>query len=145
MKTLTMTRTNTMKTLKRFALLSLISLLPACGQQLVEFHKPGTTDAGNLGDGGDKVAPVVTTTNPASDATGAALTATVSATFSEAMDPVSIDGQTFTVKQGSTDVVGTVTYDADNGTATFTPTSDLAANTTYKGGQYNGGRLPLEL
>ena len=35
-----------MKTLKGTALFLLLSLLPACGKQLVEFGKPGTTDAG---------------------------------------------------------------------------------------------------
>jgi hypothetical protein len=35
-----------MKTLKGTALFLLLFLLPACGQQLVEFGKPGTTDAG---------------------------------------------------------------------------------------------------
>jgi hypothetical protein len=34
-----------MKTLKRIALVSLLFLLPACGQQVVEFALPGTTDA----------------------------------------------------------------------------------------------------
>ena len=76
------------------------------------------------------VAPVVSSTIPAAGATGVALNSNVAATFSKAMDPLSITTTTFTLKQGSTPVVGSVT----NGTgtsATFTPTSPLTASTVY--------------
>src|SRR2546426_568969 len=54
---------------------------------------------------------------------------TNTATFSEPMDPSTINTSTFTVMQGTTPVAGTVSY-ADR-TATFTPADNLAPLTTY--------------
>jgi hypothetical protein len=51
----------------------------------------------------------------------------IAATFSEAMGPLTITNLTFTVAG----VSGTVTYNAITKIATFTPASNLAANTTY--------------
>ncbi len=51
------------------------------------------------------------------------------ATFSKAMDSSTITTTTFTLKQGTTAVAGTVTYAGT--TATFTPTANLAASTAY--------------
>jgi len=45
------------------------------------------------------------------------------------MDTLTISGTTFTVKIGTTSVLGTVTYSGS--TATFTPSSNLNSNTTY--------------
>ena len=53
----------------------------------------------------------------------------LSATFSEALNPLTVNTTTFTLKQGNTAVAGTVTYAGL--TATFTPTSALAANLPY--------------
>jgi hypothetical protein len=53
----------------------------------------------------------------------------ITATFSEAMAPLSLAGSTFSLKQGATDVLGTVTY-YDN-TVSFSPKTDLALGTTY--------------
>ncbi len=51
-------------------------------------------------------------------------------TFGEAMDPFTVNSDTFTLMgPGTLPVSGTVTYVLD--TATFTPTNDLAHNTTY--------------
>jgi len=88
--------------------------------------------AGCGGDGGspaDTTAPTVSSTVPANAATGAAINANIAATFSEAMDAATITTATFTLKQGTTVVSGTVTYVGT--TATFNPTSNLAASTTY--------------
>jgi hypothetical protein len=74
---------------------------------------------------------MVTHTINANGATGVAINTKVAATFSEAMDPLTITTATFTFKQGATVVPGTVTYSGV--TAVFTPTSTLAANTTYTG------------
>lgn len=60
---------------------------------------------------------------------GAPLDSTISATFSKAMDPSTFTSTSFTIKQGSTAVSGTVTY-AGN-TASFKPTNNLATNTNY--------------
>jgi hypothetical protein len=71
----------------------------------------------------------VTLTNPADAATGVALSKRVYATFSEAMDPLTITNMTFTLKDGVTPVSGIVTYVGL--VATFTPTSNLAVNTLF--------------
>ena len=71
-------------------------------------------------------APTVVSTTPAN---GACPNTTVTATFSEAMNPATINAATFTlVGPGS---AGTVTYDVPNLTAIFTPTAPLALNTLY--------------
>ena len=81
------------------------------------------------GTSADTTAPTVALTDPANGDTGVALSKRVSATFSEAMDPLTITTTTFTLKQGVTPVSGTVTYVGL--VATFTPTSNLAASTLY--------------
>jgi hypothetical protein len=57
----------------------------------------------------------------------------VTATFSQPMDPATVDSLTFTVKEATgNDVPGTVVMDAANTVATFTPTSSaLIPNTSY--------------
>jgi len=77
----------------------------------------------------DTTKPTVTLTVPASAATGVLLNTKVTATFSEAMDPLTLTATTFTLKQGATAVAGTVTYSGVS--AVFTPASALAANTVY--------------
>lgn len=78
----------------------------------------------------DTVLPAVTSTDPANSATGVPVTKIITATFSEAMDPLTILAPgTFTLKQGLTVVTGTVSYFGT--TVTFTPGSNLALNTIY--------------
>lgn len=77
-------------------------------------------------------APTVTETSPADDATDVAITTSVDATFSEAMDTDSINNTSFTLTApGNTEVAGDVSYSAADTTATFVPTSDLVSATTY--------------
>lgn len=77
----------------------------------------------------DVIKPVVILTIPADAATGVSINSKLSATFSEAMDPLTISTTTFTLQHGATAVSGTVNYSGV--TAVFTPTSNLAANTNY--------------
>src|SRR5205823_5163280 len=86
----------------------------------------------------DTTRPLVSSTVPANAATGVAINQTINAAFSEAMDPLTITTVTFTLKQGSTDVAGTVSYAGV--TATFNPLSTLAANTTYTATITTGAR-----
>jgi len=77
----------------------------------------------------DIIPPTVLTVVPANTATSVAANGAVTVNFSEAMNSSTITSATFTLKQGTTAVAGTVTY---SGTAaTFTPTSVLANNTVY--------------
>jgi len=75
----------------------------------------------------------IDTTNPTvigtSPVVGVAVNSSISATFSKAMDPATITGSTFTIKQGTTSVGGTVTYAGT--TATFAPSSNLVLNMNY--------------
>src|SRR5205823_1510165 len=80
----------------------------------------------------DNTRPKVTATAPASGATGASTTTTVTATFSEAMDAVTINTSTFQLRSGAgTLVSATVSYNATTFVATLTPTSALAGSTNY--------------
>ena len=78
----------------------------------------------------DAIAPTVSSTNPADTASGVAINGNTTATFSEAMDPATIIGTTFTMTgPGLTPVSGTVT--SSGSVATFTPANTLAATTLY--------------
>ncbi len=81
------------------------------------------------GGGTDTTPPSVTSTTPASGATGVATGTTVSATFSEAVQASTI---TMSLKNSAgTAVSGTTSYDSAAQKATFTPSAALAAGTTY--------------
>src|SRR5437016_3362125 len=71
----------------------------------------------------------VSATVPANATTGVGITAQLATTFSEPMDVSTINTSTFTLKQGTTPVAGTVSYSGV--TATFTPAANLAPLTTY--------------
>src|SRR5437867_1643367 len=77
----------------------------------------------------DTTAPTVSATVPANTASGVGLSGQIASTFSEAMDASTINTSTFTLKQGTTPVAGTVSYSGI--TATFTPAGNLAPLTTY--------------
>lgn len=88
-------------------------------------------DGSSNSDGGvDVTAPTVLTSFPAEAATTASITDSITATFSEAMSPGTLSDTSFTVMQGTTKVLGTVSY-VDN-TVSFDPDSELALGTTYK-------------
>ncbi|HEY4739924.1 MAG TPA: Ig-like domain-containing protein [Candidatus Acidoferrales bacterium] len=103
-------------TLKRIWVLAflLTSSMAGCGREQVQ----------------GPAAPIVVSTSPANGAMNVLVAATISATFSDAMAPATINATTFTVTgPGTAPIAGTVTY--AGGTATFTPTSDLPANTLF--------------
>jgi hypothetical protein len=76
--------------------------------------------------------PKVVSVAPPNGANGACPNTIVTATFSEAMNPSTINATTFTLTgPGTTSVPGQVTYTASSNTATFTPASTLALNALY--------------
>lgn len=77
----------------------------------------------------DVTKPAVSSVDPAANAVSVPVNALIKVTFSEPMDPATISNATFTFKQGSTVVPGTVT--SSGSTATFSPTSALLANSAY--------------
>ena len=76
------------------------------------------------------LAPTVISTDPADLETGVALNKTISAVFSEAMDPLTINTSSFKLEEGANVISGIVLYSGV--TATFTPSVNLLPNTTYK-------------
>lgn len=75
----------------------------------------------------DTVPPTVVTVNPANLATNVALSSAVNGTFSEDMDPLTINSASFSVAG----VSGQVSFNTQSKVATFTPSANLTANTTY--------------
>lgn len=73
--------------------------------------------------------PTVTATSPANNATNVARNNAIDISFSTAMDPATINSSTIIVKNGTTVVPGTVTYDGI--TATFTPSNSFLPLTEY--------------
>jgi hypothetical protein len=76
-------------------------------------------------------APTVMSSTPPIDATDVPLNGSVSATFSEAMDPATLGATTFTLTSGASaiPVLGTVTY--ANSTAVFQPAVPLDSDGSY--------------
>ena len=82
-------------------------------------------------EGPDTTPPTVTTTFPASGATGIGTGTAVTATFSEAMNATTLNTSTLLLSGPGGSVPATVTYNAQNLTATLVPSSGLASATTY--------------
>ena len=78
---------------------------------------------------GTTIAPTVVSTDPLDNAKAVLLNKSIAATFSIAIDPKTINDKTFTVKNGTTPLVGIVTYTGT--TATFDPSADLLPGTIY--------------
>jgi hypothetical protein len=73
--------------------------------------------------------PVITFTDPENLEEDVALNKTVIATFSEPMDPATLNNSTFTIKQGAVFVSGNVSTDGT--TVSFNPDGNLLYGTTY--------------
>ena len=83
--------------------------------------------------------PTVISTGPTNGATGVPINQALTATFSEAMNPATINAATFTVTGlGGAAVAGAVTYVAAGSVATFTPAANLASSTVYTATITNG-------
>lgn len=91
------------------------------------------TSTFTTGTGADLTAPTVSFT-PASLATGVLRSSTIQLQFSKRIDPLTVTNATFTVAPTSTQqpIAGAIVISADGLTATFTPTSSLAASTQYE-------------
>jgi hypothetical protein len=78
----------------------------------------------------DTTAPSVSATQPAANATGVAVNTLVTATFNEAMNPLSLTATTFKLEcPAGTAVTGTVGYATSGSVATLAPQSGLPAST----------------
>jgi|GEM_PF-3009364 len=76
------------------------------------------------------VTPQVTGRSPSSGATGIAVGSAVTAEFSKNINQATLTGN-FTLLQGSSPVPGSITYDSNTRTATFTPSQNLSPSTQY--------------
>ena len=78
----------------------------------------------------DNTPPTVTSTTPSGGDTGVAVTSSITATFSESVQPATVSTSTFTLKDSAdTSIAGTVSL---NGlVATFVPTSSLSPSKLY--------------
>ncbi|MDP2724343.1 MAG: Ig-like domain-containing protein [Bacteroidales bacterium] len=130
----TVTSSNNMATFKPATTLAANVLYTATITNMVK-NKAGIAMANNFvwtfttGDGPDNTPPTVISTVPVNLATEVTINTKPTATFSEAMDPLTINSSTFTVKQGVLSVAGSVTYVGT--VATFKPFVNFTANTTY--------------
>lgn len=82
----------------------------------------------------DTTPPTVTLTNPADAATAVCINKTINATFSEAMDPLTLTTTTLTLAPSSSlgsPVLAVVTYDALTQIASIQPSANLAPATAY--------------
>ena len=75
--------------------------------------------------------PIVVSTVPSNGATAVALNTLISATFNEVIDSTTLNNRTFFIKQGNTNVAGSISYVGM--TAIFTPAANLLPNTVYTG------------
>lgn len=124
---------------------------------VIGFNRPATDIANNRLVGPttfgfttlDAGPPKPVSSDPAPGATGVDPTAAIRVTFSEALDPATVNGANFTVydANGVGRVAGTVSYDAATFTVIFTPSAPLSGSTRYGVG-INGLRdatgVPME-
>lgn len=78
---------------------------------------------------GTIVAPKVISTDPSNNETGVLLNKVITATFDMPMSPLTINSSTFTLKQGTTTIAGTVNYSGT--TASFLPANPLLADALF--------------
>src|SRR5215471_10116787 len=84
--------------------------------------------------GPDTTPPAVVSPSPADGATNAALAVHPTATFSEALDPATVDTSTVHVRdQANADVAGTVSYDAATRSIVFAADAGFLPQTSYTG------------
>ena len=80
----------------------------------------------------DTLPPTVASTSPVPGATGVSAGTSVTATFSEAIDPATVNVSTFTLRDATNALVAAaVSYDPATKTAMLKPNASLAFNSTY--------------
>jgi ice-binding like protein/Big-like domain-containing protein len=131
-----------MRLLQTTTLLLFASIPFACGDQLVEFGRGGTSGSGDP-DGGSSstgAPPTVIATGPLNAATNVSVNEQIGVTFSRVMQPATINAATFTVRQGATAIAGAIAY--SERTATFTPDRALDPSLEYTGTITTGAKDP---
>src|SRR6266540_2668249 len=91
----------------------------------------------------DTTPPTVTSRSPAAGATNVILGANVTVTFSEAMNPATVNGSSVELRDPSNALVpATVSYNADSFTATLALSAPLSQGVTYTARVRGGGTDP---
>ena len=111
-----------MKTKNAISILALLLILLSVGCKKEENKDPANNTT-------DVILPTVILTEPANNEIDVLRNKVIAITFSEAMDSSTINNVTFSLKNGSVAVVGSVSYSGK--IATFTTTNTLLAGTTY--------------
>jgi hypothetical protein len=125
----TLTPTGPLSNLTNYTVQVLTAVKDASGNQLAaQFNSTFTTIAAP-----DNTAPTIASRSPSNGATSQPINTNVTVTFSEPMDPTTINTTniTLTPTSGGSPLAATVSYDAVTNTATLDPTLDLAYNTSY--------------
>ena len=104
--------------MKKFTIISFLTVLMVIG--IIGCAQPVAP--------GDTTAPTVISVIPENASTAVPINGYITATFSEAMKPATIDTTTFTVV-GSTAAAGAVVLNPAGTTAIFTPSANLALTT----------------
>jgi len=108
-------------------------MIPAEGLLILTNNDPGNLQVGYaIVTPLDTTPPMVTLTEPVAgdNTSGVPVNQKLTATFSEPMDPSTINATSFTLNQGSTSIAGTVTYSGI--IASFAPATNLAPSTIYR-------------
>ncbi len=79
----------------------------------------------------DTTPPTVSGASPGNNATNVSISASITVTFSEPLNPATVTTSIVRLLDGSTPVAATVNYDPTNRTATIVPASALANSRTY--------------
>lgn len=115
------------KTFARLAILLMVASLAACGGN--------SNDTDNDPDPEPEPEPValeVISTSPSNDQADVETNRNITATFNQSINADTLDIFSFTVEgMNEAPINGTATFDAANDTATFTPESNLGAETVY--------------
>ncbi|MBA4153776.1 Ig-like domain-containing protein [Flavobacterium sp.] len=89
---------------------------------------------------GTIAAPMVILTSPLNNATNVSINKVVTATFSEVMNPATLNNSTFTLKNGN--ILVPVTFGFTGAMVSFTPLVNLLTNTTYTATITTGAKNP---
>jgi hypothetical protein len=91
----------------------------------------------------DTTAPTVNSTSPSDGVTNANTGTSITATFSEALDPATINTNTFVLQDAANAIVpASVSYDAASRTARLQPSNPLATGATYRATILGGSTQP---
>jgi hypothetical protein len=100
----------------------------------IRIYNRALTQAEIQADQATPLSPLVTAVTPQAGATGAALGATITATFAGPMNSSSVNGDTVRLLEGNlTPVPAAVSYNATTRTASLTPLTPLKYSTSYTG------------